>query len=995
MDIAPRLDQPVLPADPSYPYTVVIPTVGRSAVVPESYRLLRDRVPEGTRIVLSVNPVDREDAERTVAMIESMGAPYGGALDVIWSDGPISFGPAFNRGLVYAATTGGVGEVIVCYNDDLLATPGWLESLAAALTADTINLVSDNPGPRGRAPRDRAQWGRAGIAGPITTAAAGVQGFADREGVARLGHDGFAEWWRGTFDNPEYLSSRFMSGFCVALSRECAQDLLVPSPLSGFGVFAEEPYPVAGYEDNDLCVRARDAGWGAVVDWSNYIGHLGHQTFDTLFPEAERGMRNRAAYYEAWKPVTQRVDQRLVAIYRVRIGSVHDMHLFRASLTRHASIVDGVAVLLTNNPIRDMPAYPDWNSRVQLGAMEVDLLTALAGTMSTDAENGEPPRFQDVDDLNVLRGLMKSWVRAVVATAPETRSPDVELNLWTDDFNERDERNHAIAMGEAMNPDWLLSIDSDEVIEDRIRRSHFDRWMTHPDPLVEQYDFAWLDHWNDAKHYRVDPPWGDNGSGVGARHGRRLWRANKSWEQRILGGTANGLHCGNVPDTGAGSARACGGRWRHFGYVRQLDRLERYEKYRKLDPDPNPLMIGGATYEHIVNAEGMRIDFYNPRNGIGLHMLTYSGEDPRRIAATLDSLYALVDHVVLVWTDDAPPDAPASEGGMSNEMRLYVELFKCDVIHCPLRDEGGVNFANARNAGINHLQAWDAATTAGLGWGLYLDPDEQFGTDPLRCAISLRRMAETTTSWGWLIRFRNPLRSGVVTPSESLRMHKLDPQMRMRGRVHESFDAVTRAIVESGQSPGHRYAPFDMMNPGLAAENVNEKLALYADGLMAELTDNPENGGAWNSLGLQLEVEGRIDEALTCYRAAVAANPSSFIGYRSMMVHHLRVALALAAECHDRLSPAHDWYPYAAKIIEFLQEVASPAENPATKPLLGDLVLPALPRALQGPALGQDEAGALASDLADVFDADIPTDEPGADVYDADVPTAAEASPGA
>lgn len=948
-----RLAVPALPADDATTAAIVIPTIGKSNVVPETYRVLRDRLPPKVRVVLVVNPVDVDDAQRTIDAVLAMGAPDGGQLDVVRFDEPVGFGGALNAGFAYLANTGGVPKVCIAYNDDLRATPFWLESLLGCFDENgEVMLCTEHPRDGIRPTYPVSQYGRVGLAGPVTTVAAGMQGACDPDEVRRAGgHDGFARHWREATQDVA-LSTSFLSGFCVAILRDCMADLLVECPIAGYGPFDSGKYPVAGYEDNDLCVRARRAGWRGLIDWGCYVGHIGHQSFDAAFPEMQRGMRNRARYYEAHASETQR-PQTLAALYRVRIGSVHDLHLLRASLERHASIADGFALLLTNNPLRDMADYPDWPSHRQLKPQDQTFLRAMRATLNVNElpegfelpDGMEPQRdaWKFTDDTEKVRTMFYHWVLGVLLSAPGTRfsvpedgdiaDVPVKVELWTGAFNERDERNAAIEMAESLGTDWLWSIDGDEVIEDRVRREHFDRWMTHPDPLVGQWDFGWVDHWNDAQHYRTDPPWGDGGQFNGGRHGRRLWRAGGG---RILSGTANGLHGGNLPDAGPLSMRITGGRFRHFGYVRQLDRMQRFQAYNRLDPNPDPLLVGGKTYRHIVSAEGMRIEWYNAHNGIGLHVLAYEGTDPDQLAAILDKVYGLVDHIVLVWTSASPP-----EESMPAQIELYARLFKCDVMHCDLRQDGEVHFAATRNAAIEHLSTVNEQAQLGLGWGLFLDPDEQMPHAMIDPAVSIRRMAESSESWGWMFEYDNPIRTGVITPSESVRLFRLKPQVRLRGRVHESFDAAWRALVAQGHAPNIRRAPFRMFNPGLMdGDTCTRKLRMYAKGLIAELQDNPDNSGAWYSLGLQFEAENRVDEAVVCYQKAVAADPDGFVGYRALMIHHAKTALALAMAMQANLTPVHPYHRIGAAAVDFLRRLTETPDNPATEQVLTDLAPP-------------------------------------------------------
>lgn len=959
LEAPPTPNRPALVRGELYDATVVIATIGNPEVCLPTFRGLVETLPPRTRVVVVVNPVNPADGELTSGIARSAFQSLcgrGGAVDVLLYDYPIGFGTAHNAGLMWASANGGVGDLVVFYNDDCRATPGWLESLRDALSADEISFPTDVPTASGRGSFDRATWGRAGLVGPVTTVAAGSQGCCPASQVAELGHDAFAVRWR--LETPDrYLATDFLSGFLVAGLRECLEDLLVPcaipdcgEDIAQWGPWDGDAYPIAGYEDNDLCVRAARAGWRCVIDQRCYVGHVGHQSFDVAFPDHGRGLRNRLAYYERWESETQK-PQTLVAAYRVRIGCVHDLYVLRSSLQRHAVLLDGFAILLTNQPGIDVPNAHDRAALGQLDPEDQRLIQVLAAVGPLDAEPGEG----EVPAWGRVQALFRAWVRSVLMRAPGSRlaTPEettlaVSVQLWPGEFNERDERNRVAEQAIRLGASWVISIDHDEILEDRVTRRHVERLMNHPDPMVSSYDFGFLDHWNDGQHYRTDPPWGDGGSYRDGRHGRRMWRVTEGlvnrpdWQAIHLGNDV-GLHCGNVPDTSIMAVRVAGLRFRHLGYVRAADRIERMQRYQRVDPNPDPVMVGGSPdhvggYGHILSEDGARMEVFYREMGIGLHMLVHAGEDPGLVAGLLDQLHGVVDHVVLVWTDDAPPDAPPSAGGMPEDLAAFARLYGCDIIHAlGCRDEIGLRFDRARNAGIERLAAVDAELRLGLGWGLFLDPDEVFPAW-LQAPLALRRMAQLAEGYGWLFNFRNPLQDGTSTHSDSVRMHRLN--MRLANRVHESFDAWTAGLVARGDLPGIRVAPFTMLNPGLATGDVGAKVVRYARGLVAELRERPENGGAWVSLGLQLEVEGRMDEAMACYQHACAASPSSYMGWRAIMHTRMRESLAFAEETLARISPAHPFHAVCKQVVSFLRQAAPAQQNAAGRVVLDGVIPP-------------------------------------------------------
>src|SRR5690606_31715885 len=151
--------------------------------------------------------------------------------------------------------------------------------------------------------RSAADYGTIGLVGPVSNNAAGIQVIAghDAEGLKEMGLDAFAAQWRERHALPDgspcVMAATFLSGFCMAFTPELL-DALTYEDADGLLCLFDERYQIAGYEDNDLCVRADRAGFRAGVAFSTYIGHLGHQTFDSEFPEMLRGMRNRLTYYD-------------------------------------------------------------------------------------------------------------------------------------------------------------------------------------------------------------------------------------------------------------------------------------------------------------------------------------------------------------------------------------------------------------------------------------------------------------------------------------------------------------------------------------------------------------------------------------------------------------------------------------------------------------------------------------------------------------------------
>lgn len=885
-----------------YDYLVVVPTVGeRDVLIPSVHRMIR-HMDARTLLVLSVNPLDQQAAGETLTELQSTKSmvPDGCAILVTVADGPLGFAKAVNMGLEYGLSNcDETPAIVIVVNDDVMVTPGWQQGLRGAFETETIRLYGEPASAKAKPDRAVEDYGKVGLVGPASDNVAGVQfvplNDAERQLAAR-DPDGYAAQFR-TMNPGNYMTCDFLSGFCLALSKECFNEVVqwttdVPGGPSSRVALFDERFGIGGFEDNDLCVRAERKGWRCLVAGDTFVHHRGHMTMDRHFDGQKRGLANRLTYYEKWAaldPPDQR--QRLVACYRIGWRVANDLHLTRGSLIRTASVSDGVAVVLTVNPLEITAAFDFASSEQNLTPDDKALLDGC----------------KRADAADVAKAFTK-WIEAITATSM-CRPQDVRVEVWGGDWNERDERNRAIALAEELEPDWIMSVDHDEVLEDRLTRAHFERWMSHPDPMVRTWDFGWLNHWDSTRLCRVDPPWSDGTTFATGMRGFRLWRSNG---RRIQAGTDNGLHCGNSPDHCKVAKRISAARFRHYGYVRVQDRIIKQRQYQELDKNPDVKLTGNLQgYSHLTNEEGMMLSPYVAINGVGLTMLLHAREDVEDLARWLDFAYGLADRIVLVWTD-TDHDAPTPE--FEQLGRMYgVEW---------IRHEFDMDLAACRNAGVARLRE-----AGDIGWAWVIDPDEWLEDAWQMTAI--RRMAENSDSYGFMMRFANhrpPATGEGPTISESVRLFRLDPNGAMvySGRVHEGFDLSISLLTANGVHPQIRYAPFITHHRGLAGDDaeVDAKLRKYTGMLLLELHDNPGSPAAWTSLGLQYANEDRSQEAYICYDRAVQCAGTAYLPYKEMALWHLRHAKDLYRQVVERVVPSHSYHEHALAIEKWLEETA-------------------------------------------------------------------------
>lgn len=948
-------EHPKLPRTNEVDVLILIPTVATPQVLLPSFRRLLDHL-DGLRvhIVAAINPKDQEHGDHSAAELRRIFSevrPDDAFLTIYQHPEPCGFGGAINRALRAGTDTQPATEskltsysigtpwglpergMTVIWNDDLRVTDGWLLGMLYGLRTPQVRVLAEVPTENGQRPRRSVGgYGRVGMVGPMTNVAAGIQVInpEHHQTYREMGLDRFADWWReqNTINGePVIYTASFLSGYCQGYLSDMVDDLLFIDDNGDTCLF-DERYLIAGYEDNDLCARAEEAGWSAVVAYDTFIGHLGHQTFDELFPDMSRGMRNRLTYYNVWKDRLKKVDNKLVAVFRVRLDVPNDVALFRTAIVGAARLVDGIAILLTG-PLASIRQSEEFQE-----------------SLATQRVDGDAQRLAMLDPHQEVEGL-RNWAVEWSKHVSGSRHPEIRVERWHGQFNERDERNHVLAMAYGMDADWVMSIDHDEVLEPRVTRDLIERLFRHPDPLIREWDFSWINHWESNRLMNVSRPWGDGGTYLGGMHGYRLFRVNKAAPKWIQAGGNNGLHCGNIPMSGPVAKRISGMRFRHFGYMRFADRVRKQARYDIQDPNPNPGLVGGTSYAHITNGENQLMTEFAPVNGIGIHALMYEKETADNLGRNLDQLYGLADRIVLVWTGAwskadrrrlygeekirhegnrrgtyrpqvdlwSVEDWP--ETGPSREVAQMAEHFGAEWVYQPLND----HIAEARNAGIDALHG-----TPGLGWGYFFDPDEH---TPINAPVGFRRQAEVTNAWGWLYQFANLYEGGTRhNMSESVRMHRLDSRgiMRMNGRVHESFDEAVRGLVAEGYGQVLRMAPQEMTmtNTGLNGdpEAMQAKLERYRRLCEMELADNPNNPTAWTTLGLFWTNEGNADAALECFaRGMVTATEGQYLPFREAGYEYMRRALVCLQEAVGRMG-GHPQVKILSAMIDFLQSAA-------------------------------------------------------------------------
>jgi GT2 family glycosyltransferase len=226
-------------------FSAVVPTLGASPLLIPCLEALRR---EGAEIVV----VDQGPAPAAI--------PTHLADRIVRPGRNLGFAAGTNAGIAEAT-----GEWIATVNDDALVEPGWAAALIAVLEAD-----------------------------PKAAAAQGVNVILDRQGVADGCGLAWNRWWQAVqighgkpAPGPEGDAREvFGVSATAAIYRRAA--------FPAGDVF--DPRLVSYYEDVDLAVRLRAAGWRALLVPAARARHAGSLTGRTLSRE-----RWRLVYGNRWR----------------------------------------------------------------------------------------------------------------------------------------------------------------------------------------------------------------------------------------------------------------------------------------------------------------------------------------------------------------------------------------------------------------------------------------------------------------------------------------------------------------------------------------------------------------------------------------------------------------------------------------------------------------------------------------------------------------------
>ena len=258
-----------------------------------------------TRLAFELIVVDNGSTDGTGTYLAGIADAAPVPVTVIANATNQGFPAAINQGLRAAR-----GMYLVLLNNDVVVTDGWLEQLVALVetgstteagggresttegTENTERILEESTKTTEHTRNEIGAGGRLGIGlvGPMSNYAAPPQ-LVEEVGVSRLEEmQAFARRWRSEHRGQWFTAGK-LSGFCLLMKRA------VYEAIGGL----DERFGLGFFDDDDLAMRARQAGFELAVAHDLFVHHFGSRTFQGNGIDAEKLLeKNGRRFAEKW-----------------------------------------------------------------------------------------------------------------------------------------------------------------------------------------------------------------------------------------------------------------------------------------------------------------------------------------------------------------------------------------------------------------------------------------------------------------------------------------------------------------------------------------------------------------------------------------------------------------------------------------------------------------------------------------------------------------------
>lgn len=674
---------------------------------------------------------------------------------------------------------------------------------------------------------DRVPVKNVGMIGPVSNNTNGRQCVGNQD----------AEAWHEQ-NKGRWSHTGILYGWCIMAKRKVIED------IGGF----DERF-INSHEDNDLCLRAQLAGYKLMIAYDTYIHHTGQGTFTGIGFNAEKYLKNghemREAYYNKWyKPGPKK----LVAVYRTNGGK-----WLEESLRQTSKFADSILIHFCRAP----------------------------------KEFG-PNKFS-IGEKIVERLVDREWyIASLKSKFPKVVWTEFYDGIFQEDYERGRLLEMALEMHEKGEADWCISIDDDELYEDKFV-DKVQRMMSPRNPEVLGYWCNWRTIWETRGK---DELWRSD-STFGKFTNYRFFKLMKG--QEIITNHPEGHHCGSAPWLAPENLRWSNIRVKHMGYDTHEQRLKKYEFYQANDHFKSKADIGYEDYRHLIH-RNVTLEKWIPNNGISLIMMVKNEE--MMIRNCLESIEQVVDEMIIV--DTGSTDRTIE---IINDYARYSTV-KVKLVSYPWKD----NYSLPRNFG---------KSLATQPWILMLDADEKFDFQDVRTLLDMTE-TEAEAIIFHVLNYMKRTRMGekpVYASTESVRLYRNIPELYYTGIIHETIDDAVCSLMAKREVKVAR-SPIPLHHYGYLKPKVNKKLEYYEtlNNKQIAVTDGKDPRPYFN-LSLHWMNDGEDKKALQALQQALTINPAFWHANQQMAAMNIKSAKEFLKRTIACIPENH---PYKREAIEML-----------------------------------------------------------------------------
>ena len=449
------------------------------------------------------------------------------------------------------------------------------------------------------------------------------------------------------------------------------------------------------------------------------------------------------------------------------------------------------------------------------------------------------------------------------------------------------QREKAYEFSLAQGMDWMVTLDHDEFLEEKIDRAYLQRLANTPIPGCYSFIGRWIHLWNSPTTYHVSYP---------PTNGVFMIRVLPGLKH-FMGTPGTSLHCSRMPNVPAVSTAPVNVHIIHYGYLDPEKREAKRKWYESIDPEPVAELVGGD-YSHLTNQTHIVLSewFGSDKYTISLNAMAES-EPLHKVQMFLESIGTVADELVF------------RVGPGREDLQWLIKRW------------GGVVYEKVWTDDYSEMRNFLIGKSSGA-YILVMDMDEQYTKPPEITSV----IESQPTAVMFNVNNLQANRPDVFT--EVMRMFQNRPEIKFSGVIHETIeDAIGtikgRTVVRAKGVINH----FGFLTPKLP-----DKLKKYIKLNKKAMHRDPKDPKPYFNLALHYIEDGDIKEGIKNLEKSIMLYPKFTLAKIELAKLYLRFARALFASSKSDIPEGHPLNKPVTELEGYLQRLV-PDQNLVFPPL--------------------------------------------------------------